>query len=30
MDNVYDIIVWNGFKSGFVGLIVVNATFNKI
>ena len=30
MDNVYDNIVWNGFKSSFIGLIVVNATFNNI
>ena len=30
MDNIYDNIVWNGFKSGFVGLIVVNTTFNNI
>jgi hypothetical protein len=30
MDNAYDNIVWNGFKSSFVGLIVVNATFNNI
>ena len=30
MDNVYDNIAWNGFKSSFAGLIVVNATFNNI